>query len=340
MKTILCVENAAIVPSLNYEVPNPRLRLEEWCLKVPTKTTAWPTKGVRRASITSFGYGGSNAHCIIDDAYNYLKSRGFQGNTNSVAISNLTPPDTPDEDVDSGLGSVSVSPTSDSPASDSKPFFSEGELVRPKLFVLSAFEQITLQAMTASYGEYLDGKNMKNTRQADAFLANLAYTLGHRRTVFSWRTSFVASSMTDLATSMNQKIKSTRAGKAPKIVFIFTGQGAQWFAMGRELLSYEVFADAIDEADQYLKTLGAEWSVLSELTASEEESQVYLAKFSQPLCVILQIALVKLLQHWGIMPAAVIGHSSGEIGQYCSFLKFRHAYRFFSCCICCGSIIS
>ena len=307
MKTILCLENAVIVPSLNYEVPNPRLRLDEWCLKVPTKLIAWPTKGVRRASINSFGYGGSNAHCIVDDAYNYLKERNIEGHTNSVAVSALTPPDTPEEDVDSGLGSSSASPTS-----ERNDLFPE---VRPRLIVLSSLEQGSLQSLAKSYGEYLTEKSTKKTLAADTFLENLAYTLGIRRTVFPWRASVVASSTSELATAMTQRIKGNRAGKAPKTAFIFTGQGAQWYAMGRELLSYEVFSKTIKKADEYLTALGANWSVITELSASEEVSQISLAKFSQPLCVILQIALVDLLNHWGVLPAAVIGHSSGEIGK-------------------------
>ena len=60
LKTILCLENGVIVPSLNFENPNPKLRLDEWGLKIPTKTIPWPTNGLRRASVNSFGYGGTN----------------------------------------------------------------------------------------------------------------------------------------------------------------------------------------------------------------------------------------------------------------------------------------
>lgn len=55
LKTVLQLENGMIVPSLNYENPNPKLRLEEWHIKVPTSLTPWPTNGLRRASVNSFG---------------------------------------------------------------------------------------------------------------------------------------------------------------------------------------------------------------------------------------------------------------------------------------------
>ncbi|MCJ1403373.1 hypothetical protein MMC11_006596 [Xylographa trunciseda] len=307
LKTVLCLENAVIVPSLNYEKPNPRLRLDEWSLKVPTELTPWPTRGVRRASINSFGYGGSNAHCIVDDAYNYLKLRGLHGKTTSVPEATLFYPDSA-EDTDSGHGTMTGSP-----ASESIDFFPSPTGRRPRLFVLSSHEQGTLQGLVKLYADHLADKSVKDTLAANEFLANLAFTLGNRRTSFAWRASVVASSINDLATVLGERIKGNRAGKTPKTVFIFTGQGAQWYAMGRELMAYEVFRRTVDEADKHLTALGAEWSVLTELKAREEDSQISLAKFSQPLCVILQIALVNLLAHWGMKPAAVAGHSSGEI---------------------------
>ena len=308
MKTVLCLENAVIVPSINFERPNPRLRMEEWGLKVADKLIPWPSDGLRRASINSFGYGGSNAHCILDDAYHYLKLRGIQGNISSVEVSALDFSES-DEETDSGLGS-----TTSSPIRRSLDGFVSATNQHPRLFVFSAHEQSVLQSLAESYAEYASRKLGKDAVLENKFLANLAFTLGTRRTTFPWRFSVVSPSKADLSSALVQRIKGTRAGKPPKIAFIFTGQGAQWYAMGRELLAYDIFARTVKEADDYLSSMGADWSVLSELMASEEDSQISLAKLSQPLCTILQIALVNLLNHWDIRAATVIGHSSGEIG--------------------------
>jgi len=62
IKAVLSMENGAIAPNCNYEFPNPHIDLEGWNLKVPTTLTSWPTPGLRRASINSFGFGGTNAH--------------------------------------------------------------------------------------------------------------------------------------------------------------------------------------------------------------------------------------------------------------------------------------
>ena len=308
MKTVLCLENAVIVPTINFERLNPRLRADEWGIKVADKRIPLPCRGLRRASINSFGYGGSNAHCILDDAYHYLKLRGIKGNTNSVKTSALGSPES-EAETDSGFGST----TSSLIDGDQNEFPSAPDQ-HPRLFVFSAHEQSVLQNMAKSYSEYASSKAKKGAALEDKFLANLAFTLGNRKTPFPWRFSVVSPSKADLSSALLERVKGTRAGKPPKMAFIFTGQGAQWYAMGRELMAYDVFARTVQEADDYLSSLGAYWSVLTELMASEGESQISLSKFSQPLCAVLQIALVNLLNHWGIKPATVVGHSSGEIG--------------------------
>ncbi|KAL9078526.1 MAG: hypothetical protein Q9157_002549 [Trypethelium eluteriae] len=320
LKTILCLENGVIVPSLNFEKPNPKLRLDEWGLKVPTKTIAWPVTGLRRASVNSFGYGGTNAHAIIDDAYHYLKQRGLTGNTATIAS-----PISLDEDDDSGHGTMTNSPVSERSES---PKYLPSELEKhPRLFVLSSPEQNSLQRMADALVSYVKEKAMGAPHAVDDMLSNLAFTLDNKRSTFQWRATFAASAVEDLTSALTQRVGSGRAGKPPKIAFVFTGQGAQWHAMGRELLVYEIYAQTLREADKYLKSLGADWSVWDELTALEEDSRINKPKFSQPLCAILQIALVRLLDHWGVTAGAVVGHSSGEIGALSAQDCWKIAYH-------------
>ena len=184
-----------------------------------------------------------------------------------------------------------------------------------RLFILSSPEQNNLQRMADALVSYLEKKTTDASSALDEILSNFAFTLGNRRSVFQWRATFVASSVEELTSALTQRVKSGRAGKPPKIAFIFTGQGAQWQAMGRELLVHEVYAQTVREADEYLKSLGADWSVWDELMSLTEASRINQPEFSQPLCAILQIALVRLLNHWGVIAAAVVGHSSGEIGK-------------------------
>ena len=110
---------------------------------------------------------------------------------------------------------------------------------------------------------------------------------------------------------------NTVAGKpAPEahpLVFVFTGQGAQWWAMGQELITREpVFRAVLEEIDTYLKPL-AGWSLIEEMTRDEAASQINRTNIAQPAIFGLQVALAALWKSWGILPAKVVGHSVGEV---------------------------
>jgi acyl transferase domain-containing protein len=84
--------------------------------------------------------------------------------------------------------------------------------------------------------------------------------------------------------------------------------------MGRELLrTHPVFFEAVVRADGTLWAIGADFSVLEELRRDEESSRLGLAHISQPICTAIQLALTDLFASFGVRPAAVTGHSSGEI---------------------------
>ena len=122
--------------------------------------------------------------------------------------------------------------------------------------------------------------------------------------------------------------------------------------MGRELLQYKQFSDVLDEAEEVLKDFGCVWSVRQEFSNSEAESRINEPEFAQPLCAILQIALVDLLQAAGVVPRAVVGHSMGEmaaaycigaISRRCAFKLAYYRGVFFTqipkrSLICCGML--
>lgn len=83
--------------------------------------------------------------------------------------------------------------------------------------------------------------------------------------------------------------------------------------MGRELLGFPVYHRSIEEASEYMKSIGAEWSLWDELFLPKEQSRVNSPALSHPCCAVLQIALVDHLVSWNILPSRVVGHSSGEI---------------------------
>lgn len=91
----------------------------------------------------------------------------------------------------------------------------------------------------------------------------LAYTLCHRRSNLDWRQGIIASKASELRNALSSKDhEPIRASPALTCGFVFTGQGSQWHAMGRELLHYPVFHNSLLEADNALGGLGAQWSLL------------------------------------------------------------------------------
>jgi len=196
-------------------------------------------------------------------------------------------------------------------------FFKHETPRQPKLFVWSSNEQSGVHRVAKLYRDYLDTKleHLKIEAGNEEVLFRLfSHTLASRRSILPWKTFTVASSAHDLRQKLEtSSFRPKRSSKAPRLGFIFTGQGAQWHAMGRELCAHQVFQQSLESASAYLVSIGASWSLLGELRQNERDSRINEAAISQPACTALQVALVDLLQSWGIRPVAVAGHSSGEI---------------------------
>ena len=148
-------------------------------------------------------------------------------------------------------------------------------------------------------------------------LHDLSYTLAARRSLHGWRSAIVASDTQDLIDKLSRvkPTKSSGGTSTPAVTFIFTGQGAQWYAMGRELLlSSSIFRDSIATSSSLLKHWGSPWSLDEELLRDDADSRLNESELAQPATTAIQVALVDLLAHVGVVPQRVCGHSSGEIG--------------------------
>ncbi|KAM0421221.1 hypothetical protein ACHAPT_010941 [Fusarium lateritium] len=182
-----------------------------------------------------------------------------------------------------------------------------------RLFIWSSPEKAGLARLANAFKSHLED-GLQAGSLDDGFLGRLALTLSERRTRFPWRLAVDASTIDELISGLD--IASSQAIKTSKesdLVFIFTGQGAQWFAMGRELLQIPIFRSSLEESSRYLYQQGSDWNLMSELSKGPENTRINEPALSQPACTALQIALVELLRSWSIQPRAVIGHSSGEI---------------------------
>jgi acyl transferase domain-containing protein len=252
--------------------------------------------------VNSFGFGGANSHAVLDDAYHYLKIRGLHAN-------HCTQPRAPAPDE------VEII---------SRRGFSSLELVEtydgsePVLLTWSAASKLSIEKLTSLLVTHFSG--LTGPRRGDTYLKSLAYTLATKRSLLSWRSYAVINSSQELEDFSSIASHPSKSANEVKLAFVFTGQGAQWCGMGRELLVYPVFRDSVERAIEYLRGLGCTWLLADAFTGDGTmDLKIHEPKFSQPICTILQVALVDLLASLGVAPVAVVGHSSGEIAAaYCT----------------------
>jgi acyl transferase domain-containing protein len=411
------LERGIIPANIWFERINPKIDAEAWNLVFPTEQVAWPVgkTGLRRASVNSFGFGGTNAHCVLDDAYHYLSSHGLDGRhctmhdedlSSGAHFSNGDPQgwhsskgdlenshrrsDTPEKvyqedshlDDDSAIGvsengstnghsekgvqsghdhlengsnngQFEESPESvpeSVPENEAKNTLEDGHLKTDldksdlkngllhnghevvntpsdtnldamqrhlpeeitQILTLSAFDEAGIERLSST----LLKSHMKSRGTETQDLEDVAYTLNEKRTKLPWRVFASGTSQQpfyDLLFS-----KPVRATTENHLCYVFTGQGAQWTHMGQALMRFPVFERAIAGADRFFRTaLGSDWSV-SDVLFKDGSTDINEAQFSQPLCTVLQLAIVDLLTSWGVRPAVVVGHSSGEIAAaYC-----------------------
>jgi acyl transferase domain-containing protein len=269
LKAALVLDRQVIPPVAGFEKPKPGLPLDH--IRITTEAVPFPQSEhiIPRVSVNNFGFGGTNAHAILERA----------------------------------------------PAIPLTSMERSAERM-PKLFILSANSQASLTSMAHTYHKYLD-------EHQETDLWSLSYTLCHRRTALPWRFSCVANDRQSLQSKLisshltiQRSIPRTNTSLR---IFVFTGQGAQWVGMGRELLSgdgsFPIFRDSIRTSRNILFDLGATWDLEHELLCEDESAHTRFAtaEFAQPATTALQIALIALLRAQNIRPEVVVGHSSGEI---------------------------
>ncbi|KAK4209240.1 hypothetical protein QBC37DRAFT_450775 [Rhypophila decipiens] len=302
VKSILILERGIIPPNPLFQKwnsgVNSRFRSK---LAVATKCTPWPggSDGLRRISVNSFGFGGSNSHAILDDAFHALQEFGLRGkhNTNFRHQQLLE------------SSTLTLERPLTSPEGQEQEEEASSTSTVPKLLIWSAPDEAGLRRTLRGFSDYLQKSHSDGTA-SDDFVDELAYNLAARRSVMTRRSFALLSSNTlnEVAGTLSScpLIRSSPSGpgeSGTSVTFVFTGQGAQYAGMGLELANYySVFRRSLDQADSEFKALAANAYDIND------------ARFSQPLCTALQLALVNLMtETFSIVPGAVVGHSSGEI---------------------------
>ncbi|AUX26444.1 hypothetical protein SOCEGT47_070070 [Sorangium cellulosum] len=304
MKAALSLRHGWIPASLHLERPHPEIPLESLGLEVQTESGAWPeVDRPRRAGVSSFGFGGTNCHVVLEE---------WRGGVQQDAGRDGVQQDAGRDGVqqDAGRGGVQQ----DAAEADREPGATPPVPVLP--LVLSARDPGALRAQAGRWAAWL-------TAHAEARWADVVHTAAVRRTHLGARAAVMAASvaeaveaLTALAEGRAHRAVTTGEARARgKAVFVFPGQGSQWPAMGRALLSASrVFTEAVEACDAALKPLTG-WSVLAVLRGDEGEAAPSLdrADVVQPALFAMAVGLSAVYRAWGLEPSAVVGHSQGEV---------------------------
>jgi acyl transferase domain-containing protein/NADPH:quinone reductase-like Zn-dependent oxidoreductase/surfactin synthase thioesterase subunit len=293
IKACLVVKNGAIPANLHAEVPNTTIPFEELGLQLARARQPWPGGRPRLAGVNSFGFGGSNAHVVLEG-----------------------PPD-------------------EAPKACPDKVTERGAPERV-LFTLSAKSKDALRAYAGSYADFLE-------EPMAVAMPAIASTQARARPHYEHRLAMVCSSAAELRAALRDveggsppdALRSgVRApGALPSVAFVFSGQGAQWWGMARELLDDSAdetaaFRQTVERVDAELRKY-ADWTIVQELRRDQADSRVDETFIAQPAVFALQLGLANLWKSWGIVPSAVVGHSIGEVAAACvsGALSFEDAVR-------------
>ncbi|KAL2264683.1 hypothetical protein VTJ83DRAFT_7193 [Remersonia thermophila] len=149
----------------------------------------------------------------------------------------------------------------------------------------------------------------------DTPLSHVAYTTTARRAQFHWRINVTGADLAEVQTGITNRVKETIAPSGrtqPKVAFMFTGQGSQYAALGKELYEHHaVFRKAIDDFDLLARTQGFP-SFMPLIDGSQDDLNQMSPVILQLGLACFEMALARLWMSWGVRPAVVIGHSLGE----------------------------
>ena len=269
---------------------------------MPEILLPWPRSDIRRASLNSFGYGGTNAHVVLD---HYHKRHR-----------NVPQQNPQDKDLEQGLHMCYNGDTSLNTAAQFNGNIETAQMEKRHLVVLSANSKKSLRRTIDKMKTYIATRKDLSRK----FLDSLTYSICRRRTLLPFRLARNATTASDLLDGLadpNLDVELANTKKVldrPRVYFIFNGQGSQWPGMALQLLDhFPTFAESIVKAEEHFIRLGARWSLRAELLKACEESNLDQPQLSQSICTAIQLALVDLFRSWKIQPDMVVGHSSGEI---------------------------
>lgn len=261
IKLVLSLQHRQIPPVAGLTNLNPAIDFSGLGIEAPQCLHTLPDNEALRFAINSFGYGGTNAHAILE-----------------------SPP--------TARALIEEEPVSDW-----------------RLLPVSARSDRALEELVASW----------RGRIGSAPLQALTAGAARRRSHHECRVSFAGRNDQEIASAMDAWLAAPRRAdrpvKNPGVVFVYSGMGPQWWGMARQLLTEDAPSKAFAAHFDALFQAEAGWSLLDEMLKDEADSRVTSTVVAQPANFLCQALVTLWLQRRGIVPAAVVGHSVGEISS-------------------------
>ncbi|MEU8710425.1 type I polyketide synthase [Streptomyces sp. NPDC048565] len=275
IKVVQAMRHGVMPRTLHVDEPTPMVDWSSGAVELLTESRGWPSADrPRRAGVSSFGISGTNAHVIIEEP---------------------APESAPRAEVERPTG----------PAPVAVPW------------LLSARTEQALAAQAAQLLAHL-------TAHPEADLMDVGHSLAATRALHDRRAVVVAGDRAELLDGLGTLARGESSGTvlravpgAPgKTAYLLTGQGAQRLGMGRELYETSpVFAAALDEVCAHLdrELVKPLKSVLFAPEGSADSALIDQTAFTQAALFAVETALFRLVEHHGLTPDYLLGHSVGEV---------------------------
>ncbi|MDX3852716.1 acyltransferase domain-containing protein [Streptomyces sp. AK02-01A] len=275
VKTALAVKHRKLPPSLNFEQPNPRIRFDDWNLRVVTAAQPWPEPDrPLLAGVSSFGMGGTNCHVVV-----------------SGAAESTAPESTPDTAI----------PERTVPALWT---------ISGKTQAAARAQAAALLAYADTHPDVRHTDIAVSLARSRTHFDHRLTVVGRDRDELVGRLRAFADSGYAPGVAEGTTAESATATSA----FLFAGQGSQRVGMGQELYTrHPAFAAALDDVLAALASCDTELSALRDLMFTGPAEKLNRTRFAQPALFALEVSLFRLVESWGITPDFVAGHSIGEI---------------------------
>ncbi|WP_302186079.1 type I polyketide synthase, partial [Streptomyces sp. AC550_RSS872] len=281
IKSVLALQHAVLPKTLHVGEPSSQVDWSAGAVELLTEARKWPETGrPRRVGVSSFGISGTNAHVILEQA--------------------------PEEDP-------AAEPQTDE---GSEPPFTTGPAVLP--WLISGNTEAALREQAGRLRAHLDAHPGLAPADVGHSLLTTRSRLAHRAVLFTERGGDRPAALNGLADGVDVPGLVRGTGDAGAgTVFVFPGQGSQWVGMGRELWDASpVFGARMEECGEALSPY-VDWSLRDVVFRDADDPLWGRVDVVQPVLWAVMVSLAALWRSFGVEPAAVVGHSQGEVAAAC-----------------------